>query len=120
MAEPAALSLLPFGTDLYIQKKPVRAVLYTLTQALGVATAIVGTVETNKVIVAADEDIGTPWKGVTAGGVTLAGASYLVSVVDASNLHSKDSVAWLKDWDYDRAALAYTAGVTTLALTAPR
>lgn len=106
MAEPAALALLPFGTDLYLQKKPARAIVYTLTQALGVAAAVVGTLETDRVLIAAGEEVPTPWKGVTAAGVSLGGASYLFSVVDASNLHAKDGVAWMRDWDADRAALA--------------
>ncbi len=106
MAEPAAFALLPFGTDLYIQKKTGRAVGYTLTQALGVAAAVLGTVETDNAIVAAGEDVPTPWKAVTACGVSTAGASYLFSVVDASNLHAKENVAWMRDWDADRARLA--------------
>lgn len=105
MAEPAAFALLPFGTDLYIQKKTGRAVGYTLTQALGVAAAVVGTVKTNEAIIAAGEDIATPWKVVTACGVSTTGASYLVSVVDASNLHAKQEAAWMRDWDADRARL---------------
>jgi len=105
MAEPAAFALLPFGTDLYIQKKTGRAVGYTLTQALGVAAAVVGTVKTNEAVLAAGEDIATPWKVVTACGVSTAGASYLFSVVDASNLHAKQEAAWMRDWDTDRARL---------------
>lgn len=111
MAEPAAFALLPFGTDLYIQKKPVRAIVYSLTQAVGLGTAILGTIEANQRIVAEDDAGAESWKIVTASGVTLTGGSYLLSVVDASNLHAKDSVAWLRDWDNDRVALAYSARI---------
>lgn len=111
MAEPAAFALLPFGTDLYLQKKPVRGLVYSLTQAVGLATAIVGTVEANQRIIAEDNAGAESWKVVTASGVTLTGASYVLSVVDASNLHAKDSVAWLQDWDNDRVVLAYSARI---------
>lgn len=112
MAEPAAFALLPLGLDLYIQKKPVRAVLYTVTQALGVSAAAYGTSRADALILVEDDQGATPWKVLTAGGVTLAGASYLVSVVDASNLHTRDaaeSALWIIEWDSRRAAQAGTA-----------
>ena len=113
-AEPAAFALLPFGVDLYVQKKPVRAVLYTLTQGLGVAAAAYGTTRVNAYELNEDEQGAMPWKVVTGSGVSLTGASYLCSVVDASNLHTKDaadSAAWLKDWDQRRAALTGVVAV---------
>ncbi len=108
-AEPPAFALLPFGIDLYMQKKPVRAILYSATQAIGVATAAYATSRVDVYETNEDETSAAPWKAVTAAGVTLTGASYVVSLVDASNLHKNDaeaSAAWLRDWDRRRAALA--------------
>lgn len=106
LAEPGAAALLPFGVDLYIQKKPVRGLLYTVTQAVGVAAVVAGTVGADRAAVAEDDAGGAPWRALTAGGVTLAGASYVVSTVDASNLHQQDAVAWMRAWDAARLARA--------------
>ncbi len=113
MAEPAAFSLMPFGVDLYLRKKPGRGVLYTVTQAAGLATAIYGTIQSDKAIFEEDVEAGILWKVVTASGVTTGGASYLISVVDGSNLHMKEQTAWLQEWDRDRLALAPPLGVET-------
>lgn len=103
LAEPGAAALLPFGVDLYLQKKPVRGLLYTVTQAAGVAAAVVGTVGSDRAAIAEDDAGGAPWRAVTAAGVCVAGASYVVSTVDGSNLHQKDTVAWMRAWDAARA-----------------
>jgi hypothetical protein len=104
-AEPGAAALLPFGIDLYMQEKTGRGLIYTLTQVVGVAAMVTGTIQSDKLAVQENDAGGTPWRALTAGGVTLAGGSYVVSMVDASNLRQKVSVAWLRRWDADRALL---------------
>jgi hypothetical protein len=104
-AEPGAAALLPFGIDLYMQEKTGRGLIYTITQVVGVAAMVTGTIESDKLALQENDAGGTPWRALTAGGVTLAGGSYVVSMVDASNLHQKESVAWLRRWDADRALL---------------
>lgn len=104
-AEPGAAALLPFGIDLYMHEKPARGLIYTLTQVVGVAAMVTGTVQSDKLALEENDAGGTPWRALTAGGVTLAGGSYVVSMVDASNLRQKESVAWLRRWDADRALL---------------
>ncbi|MSP54001.1 MAG: hypothetical protein EXR69_00090 [Myxococcales bacterium] len=121
MAEPAAFALLPFGLDLYIQKKPVRAIVYTVTQALGVSAAAYGTHRSDALILTEDLEGAAPWRALTACGVTAAGASYLVSIVDASNLHTKSAserAQWMMEWDRTRAPTAWTEGRET-ALRVP-
>ena len=101
---PAILAITPCGIDLYAQGKPVRGVLYSVTQAAGLAGWIGATLPARTAAQAEEE---TPellkWQAVLIGSASVTMGSYAVSVVDGSRLHelSKQDAtarAW-RAWD---------------------
>jgi hypothetical protein len=109
LAAPPALNLIPFGVGVYLHDRPVRGVVYSVTQAAGVAGLTAATVLTKQ---AGDENdvervgqLGT----VTAASVSVLAASYIVSVFDGGRLHeleqerARKATADVRAWDEARA-----------------
>jgi hypothetical protein len=87
LAAPPGWSLAPFGVGVYLHKKPVRGVVYSATQAAGIAGLVWSTAEAYDAAYAEDDDTFTKYQTLSIGAATLAVGSYLVSVMDSSRLH---------------------------------
>lgn len=104
LAAPPGWTLAPFGVGVYVHGKPGRGVAYSLTQAAGIATLSVATVEAYAAAAAEDDATFEQWQGVSMAGVSVAAVSYLVSVLDGSRLHdleiqSGEARARVIEWD---------------------
>lgn len=86
-ASPPGWTLAPFGIGVYVHGKPVRGVGYSATQAAGIATLAVASVNAYDAVLAEDDAAVTQWQVLSIASVTLAAGSYLASVLDGSRLH---------------------------------
>lgn len=82
----AGLAVVPFGVPQFAWKRPVRGVLYALTQAGGVGVATWAGLERSAAIDADDEDAMSDFQSVMAVGVGAAAVSYAVGMIDGSRL----------------------------------
>jgi hypothetical protein len=108
MAEPAGWNLVPFGVGVYVHHRPVRGVVYTVTQAAGIATAAYATVTGYRAAEVEDDDTFAHAQLLSLAGVTVAAGSYLASVLDGSRLHELEQQAGtaranVTAWDDARA-----------------
>ncbi|MDO9280727.1 MAG: hypothetical protein Q7U06_02395 [Pseudomonadota bacterium] len=87
LAAPPGWTIAPFGIGVYVHGKPVRGVVYSATQAAGIATLAVASAKAYDAAVAEDEATFNQWQVLSVAGVTLAAGSYLASVFDGSRLH---------------------------------
>jgi hypothetical protein len=112
-AAPAGWVVVPFGVGVYVHHRPVRGVAYTVTQAAGIATAAWATKVGYDAAVAEDDVTFGHAQAYSLAGVTLAAASYLVSVLDASRLHELEGAdesarRTLGEWDHARVSAVAT------------
>ncbi|MDP2313211.1 MAG: hypothetical protein Q8P41_09925 [Pseudomonadota bacterium] len=109
-AAPPGWTLVPFGVGVYVHGKPVRGVVYSATQAVGVATLTYASIQADSAALAEDEGAFKTWQAVSMAGVTVAAASFLVSVLDGSRLHDLEKDTTARDqviaWDSARTLAA--------------
>lgn len=87
LAAPPGLALAPFGVGVYAHGKPVRGAVYSLTQAAGIATLSLATVNAYAAAEAENEPEFVKWQSASIAGVSVLAVSYLASVLDGSRLH---------------------------------
>ena len=91
LAAPAGLTLLPLGIGVYAHEKPVRGAVYTVTQGVGIGVLSWATVQAYEAAASEDSGAFTRYQAISVGAVSLAAASYLVSVLDGSRLHELEA-----------------------------
>lgn len=96
LAAPPVLNVLPFGVGVYAHKKPVRGVVYTVTQVGGLAAWYGATWPARYASAEGDTAELTKWEVVLASAATMTIGSYIVSVIDGGRLHElhTEPVAW--------------------------
>lgn len=102
LAAPPALNLLPFGVGVYAHDRPVRGVIYTVTQIVGFSVLTYGSIRTDQAMGDGDETEYYRWEGVSALGATAGFGSWIVSAVDGGRLHeleAAEKAARLREWD---------------------
>jgi len=107
LAAPPGWTLAPFGIGVYVHGKPVRGALYSATQAAGVATLTVASVQAYAAAEAENDSEFASWQALSIAGVSVAATSYLASVLDGSRLHELESVGEsakesVQAWDRSR------------------
>jgi hypothetical protein len=105
LAAPPVLNLAPFGIGVYAHGRPLRGVVYSLTQAGGITAATLGTIYANEGAANADQPAIDKWSAVSAVGVATALTSYAVSLFDGSRLHdleqkdAEETARAVRAWD---------------------
>lgn len=96
LAAPPVLNVLPFGVGVYAHKKPVRGIIYSVTQAGGIAGWYGATWPARYAAGSGDDAALGRWQAVLAGAASLTIGSYIVSVIDGGHLHDlhAEPVAW--------------------------
>lgn len=112
-ASPPGWSLAPLGIGVYVHGKPVRGAAYSLTQAAGITTLSLATVNAYAAAEAEDDAGFARWQGISIAGVSVTALSYLASVLDGSRLHEleledegKAARLRVETWDHARAVAA--------------
>lgn len=82
---PGFALVLPLGVPQYAQHRPRPGVIFTSTQALGVAATVLGTVAMRNAATAGDIDRELNLRLATAGTVAFTLGSWMVSAIDASH-----------------------------------
>ncbi len=106
-AAPPALNLLPFGVGVYVHDRPVRGVLYSVTQAIGYSALIYGSTRADQAADTGDDAGYYRWETVSALGATAGFGSWIVSAMDGGRLHElegADKAARLRIWDAQLAS----------------
>ncbi len=91
LAAPAGLTLLPLGIGVYAHKKPLRGAAYTVTQGVGIGVLSWATVQAYDAAASEDSTSFARYQAISVGAVSLAAASYLVSVLDGGRLHELEA-----------------------------
>jgi hypothetical protein len=97
----------PFGVGLYVHGKPVRGVVYSATQAGGLAALVVGSTLGRQASSDGDTEQAELMQVVSAGGAAVAAASWLVSGIDGSRVHElegREKAEALRAWERQLAA----------------
>lgn len=101
-AAAPAWSLLPFGVGVYAHHRPVRGLVYSLTQVAGFSALAYGSVQADRARDAEDEPTYYRWETVSALGATAGLGSWIGAAVDAGRLHDLEARAQadaLRRWD---------------------
>lgn len=99
LAAPPVLNVLPFGVGVYAHKKPLRGVIYTVTQAGGAGLWYGATWPARYAADIGDDATVQRWQGVLIGAATLTIGSYIVSIIDGSRLHDLEVEGQAFRWD---------------------
>jgi len=84
--DDGALAVVPFGVAHYAWKRPVRGVVYSVTQATGIGVGIYSTVVADAALANGDSSTAEQWQAVTGAAIGVAALSYAVQVLDGSRL----------------------------------
>jgi hypothetical protein len=108
LAAPPGLTLAPFGVGVYAHGKPLRGVVYSVTQAGGIATVAAATSLAYDAAEVEDDASFATWQAVGIAGVSVAAVSYLASVLDGARLHELEKEGAearrrVEAWDAARA-----------------
>lgn len=107
-AASPVLNLLPFGVGVYVHDRPVRGIVYSVTQAAGFAALAYGSVRADQALAAEDAEGSYRWDAVSAVGATAGFGSWIVSALDGGRLHELEGqaqAARLKQWDAQLASV---------------
>ncbi len=84
--DDGALAVVPFGVAHYAWNRPVRGVVYSVTQAAGIGVGIYSTVVADAALANGDSSTAEQWQAVTGAAIGVAALSYAVQVLDGSRL----------------------------------
>ena len=102
LAAPPALNLIPFGVGVYAHDRPLRGVMYSVTQVLGYSALAYGSVLADHAVDVGDDAGYYRYETVSALGATMGFGSWIVSAIDGGRLHELEGAAKaarLRAWD---------------------
>lgn len=115
LAASPLLDLLPLGGGLYVHHAPVRGVVYSATQAIGIAGWAASTMPAYSAATNEDDRAAATWQGVLVGAATLTVGSYVISILDGGHLSDLEADARRQQM----GSLDYRPNVPDVALVLP-
>jgi hypothetical protein len=102
LAAHPAWTLCPFGVGVYLHDRPVRGIVYSVTQVAGWSLMAWGGGMANQYDAEEQPAEHYRWEAVGAAGVVMGAGSWFVSGIDGGRLHElemKERATRLRAWD---------------------